>query len=165
MQIVAARSENNIIGKGIEIPWKVKGEQKLFKEITLGGTLVMGRVTFQSIGRPLPGRTTIIVTRNEEFKVENCHTVHSIDAAITAAKDIGKPIYIVGGGELYRQCLPDADMVHLTTIKTCVDGDIFFPEFPTHDFELVKETLYSSNIDYVYQVFQRIKSPSQSLLD
>jgi len=160
MQIVAARSENNVIGKGIEIPWKVKGEQKLFREITLGGTLIMGRVTFDSIGRPLPGRTTIIVTRNQQFNVENCYTVHSIDAAISMAKDLGKPIFIVGGGELYRQCLPDADMVHLTTIKNHVEGDVFFPTFPNDNFELVKEQHYSSNMDYVYQVFKRISSPS-----
>ena len=156
MQIVAARSENNVIGKGIEIPWKVKGEQKLFKEITLGGTLVMGRITFESIGRPLPDRTTVIVTRKQDFEVENCHVVHSIDAAIEIAKEIGKPIFVVGGGELYRQCLPDADLVHITTIKTIVDGDVYFPDFPNHNYRLVKEQHYSSNIDYVYQVYQKI---------
>ena len=155
IHIVAARSQNNVIGRGIEIPWRVKGEQKLFKEITMGGTLIMGRITFDSIGRPLPGRTSIIVTRNMKYKQEGCQIARSIDEAISIAEDLAKPIYIIGGGELYKQCLDKADFVHLTTIKTSVEGDVFFPDFPNEDFHLVEEREFSSNLDYVYQKFQR----------
>lgn len=153
--LVAARSLNDVIGNGMDIPWKVKGEQKLFREITTGGVLVMGRKTFDSIGRPLPGRDTIIVTRNADYHVEGCHTAASLDAALSLARTLDKPIYIVGGGEIYRQALPLADGVHLTTIETRVDGNVYFPPFPTDDFHLVRETHFESNIDYVYQYFER----------
>lgn len=116
----------------------------------------MGRVTFESIGQPLPGRSTIIVTRKKEFNHDGCQIVHSIDEALLLAKQIDKPIYIVGGGELYRQCLPLADQVHLTTIDTEVEGDVFFPDFPDENFELIQEKVYKSNIDYTYQVYQRV---------
>jgi len=155
IHIIAARSLNNVIGRGSDIPWKVKGEQKLFKEITMGGTLIMGRVTFESIGRPLKGRSTIIVTRKKEFQHDGCQVAHSIDEALLLAKQIGKTIFVVGGGELYRQCLPLADRVHLTTINTEVEGDIYFPDFPSKNFELIQEKTYKSNIDYCYQIYRR----------
>lgn len=159
IHIVAARSLNNVIGRGSDIPWKVKGEQRLFKEITMGGTLIMGRVTFDAIGRPLPGRATIIVTRKEDYEQDGCQVAHSIDEALLQAKDIDKPTYIVGGGDLYRQCLPLVNRVHLTTIDTEVEGDVFFPEFPTQDFKLIQEKAYASNIDYIYQIYQRVDVP------
>ncbi len=153
--IVVARSLNNVIGHGQEIPWRVKGEQALFREITLGGTLVMGRKTFESIGRPLPGRETIIVTRNTEYAFEGCHTAPSLESALAKAEQLGRPVHIVGGGEIYAQALPIVDTVHLSTIQAEFDGDVFFPTFPTADFVEVEQKLFTSNIDYLYQRFER----------
>lgn len=153
--IVVARSKNNVIGTGNEIPWRVKGEQKLFKQITLGGVLIMGRKTFESIGRPLPGRETIIVTRNSAYDAQGCHIAGTLDTALAMAAAMNKPIFIVGGGEIYRQALPMADAVHISTIDTTVEGDVTFPEFPTSDFRLVDEQRFESNIDYVYQYYER----------
>ncbi|MBD3648848.1 MAG: dihydrofolate reductase [Pseudomonadales bacterium] len=155
--IVAARSLNNVIGNGPDIPWKVKGEQKLFREITMNGTLVMGRKTFESIGRPLPGRTTIIISRQRDYHADGCIIVHDLDEALETAAQENKPVFIAGGGEIYRQSLDRVDAVHLSTIQTTVEGDVFFPDFPTSEFRLVREQAYESNINYLYQYYERRK--------
>lgn len=155
--LVAARSENNVIGRGSEIPWRAKGEQKLFKDITMGGALIMGRKTFDSIGRPLPGRETIIITRNADYEQAGCTTVHSLEAALAAASKMNRPAYIVGGGEIYRQALDIADGVHLTTVHVEVEGDIVFPDFPTDAFTLVSEQKFQSNLNYTYQYYEKIR--------
>jgi len=152
--MVAAQSENQVIGRGLEIPWKVKGEQALFKKITINGTLIMGRKTFQSIGRPLPGRTTIVVSRDPDLTITGCETSTSLELAIARAAEINKPIFIAGGGELYRQALDIADEIHLTTIHTKVEGDVLFPEVPAN-FRLVEEKAFTSNLNYTYRHFER----------
>lgn len=157
LSIVVARSLNNVIGKGNGIPWQVKGEQRLFRNITMGGVLIMGRKTFDSIGRPLPGRETIIITRNPDAGHPGCKIAHSLDEAVTLARTSGRPIFIVGGGDVYRQALGLVDEVHLSTIHTSVDGDVFFPDFPTDAFHLVKEEEFQSNINYTYQHYQRTR--------
>lgn len=158
IHLVAAQAENHVIGRGIEIPWRVKGEQKLFKEITMGGTLIMGRITFDSIGRPLPGRTTIIVTTNNDYRQQDCLIAHSLDDALTLAAAQKKEIYIVGGGEIYKQSIELADVIHLTTIHTDVEGDIFFPALEQNLYDLEEEKLYESNINYTYRRYQRIQT-------
>ncbi|MFT7219392.1 MAG: dihydrofolate reductase [Candidatus Azotimanducaceae bacterium] len=152
--LVAAQSENRVIGRGIEIPWRVKGEQALFKRITTGGTLIMGRKTFDSIGRALPGRTTIVVSRNPSLSIEGCEVAGTLDQAIEQARLLENPIYIAGGGQLYEQSIALADTIHLTTIHAEVEGDVYFPEL-TDEFRLVSEENFTSNIDYTYQVFDR----------
>lgn len=154
LALIAAQAKNRVIGHGADIPWKVEGEQKIFKDITMGGTLIMGRKTYDSIGRPLPGRQTIIVSRNADLKVDGCLVTSSLDAAIEAANDLGAPTFIAGGGELYRQAIDIADEIHLTTIELQVDGDVFFPEVPAA-FEIVDERQYSTNFDYTYQFLRR----------
>lgn len=152
--IVAARSLNGVIGRGDEIPWRVKGEQKLFREITMNGVLIMGRKTFESIGRPLPGRVTVIVTR-DDYDAPDCVITHGLDEALALAADMDKPVFIAGGGQIYEQSLPLVQSVHLSTIQTRVDGDVYFPEFPTSEFSLEREEMFESNIDYIYQYFER----------
>lgn len=152
--IVAAQSENQVIGRGLDIPWQVKGEQALFKQITLHGTLIMGRKTYQSIGRPLPGRTTIVVSRDPDLAIIGCETSTSLELAIANAIALAKPIFIAGGGELYRQSMVIADEIHLTTIHTKVEGDILFPDVPDN-FKLVEEKAFTSNINYTYRHFER----------
>jgi dihydrofolate reductase len=153
--IVVARSLNNVIGDAGKIPWHVKGEQKRFAEITRGGVLVMGRKTFESIGRPLPGRQTIIVTRNDDYTAAGCDTAPSLDSALAMASRTGKSVFIVGGGEIYVEALNFVDGVHISTIQVNVAGDTLFPPFPTGAFRLVNEQYVDSNIPYVYQYFER----------
>jgi dihydrofolate reductase (trimethoprim resistance protein) len=164
VSLVAARALNQVIGNGPNIPWRVKGEQKLFREITLGGILIMGRKTFESIGKPLPGRSTIIVSRNLTYKAQGCQTARSLEAALQLTAEDPRPVFIVGGGEIYRQALEQqlVDTVHLTTIQTEVEGDVMFPTFPTPEFMLVRETAVESNIDYLYQYFEKTSKPTKT---
>ena len=156
LKLIAARSLNNVIGNDADIPWKARGEQKLFKRITMDSTLIMGRKTYESIGRPLPGRTTIIISRNEDLVVPGCEVAANLETAIEAANLLGKPVFVAGGGEIYAQALPLAKEVHLTTIQCEAQGNIFFPDFPVDEFELLEEEMFNSNIDYLYQHFRRI---------
>jgi len=151
--IVAARSRNHVIGRGSDIPWQVKGEQALFKKITDGGCLVMGRKTFESIGRPLPGRLTLIVTRQLDYRRDGCEVFDSIDTAMAFAASSARPVFVVGGGELYAAMIQDAHWVHLTTLDIDVSGDVYFPTFPMNHFDLVETTHFESNINYIYQRF------------
>lgn len=155
MELIAARSLNNVIGRDTEIPWHAKGEQKLFKEITMGSVLIMGRKTFESIGRPLPGRTTVILTREVGYSQSDCQVFNSLEDALDEFN--GDKVFVAGGGEIYAQALPLARGVHLTTVQCEVKGNIFFPPFPTDDFKLVAEQYFDSNIDYYYQHFERIQ--------
>ena len=156
LNIIAARSLNNVIGNDHEIPWHAKGEQKLFKEITKDSVLIMGRKTYESIGRPLPGRFTIIVTRNAGYSQANCEIAANLEDAIKIAKAHGKPVFIAGGGQIYEQALPLASGVHLTTVQCQAEGNIHFPDFPTDQFTLVEEKFFQSNINYIYQYFRRV---------
>jgi dihydrofolate reductase len=160
VSLVVARSLNDVIGNGPHIPWRVKGEQKLFRDITMGGILVMGRKTYESIGKPLPGRDTIIVTRNDQFSAAGCSTAGSLTDALAQVGNDPRPVFIVGGGEIYRQALAQqlADSVHLTTIQAAAEGDVYFPAFPTPEFVLQDEQLHNSNINYLYQHFIRIRT-------
>ncbi|MCB1691494.1 MAG: dihydrofolate reductase [Pseudomonadales bacterium] len=151
---VVARSRNHVIGDGPNIPWKVKGEQARFRRITDGGALVMGRKTWDSIGRPLPGRETIVVSRSAGLEIPGCIVANSVPTAIEKAKATGRPVFVVGGGEIYRQAMPLIDTIHLSTIDITVQGDVTFT-FDENAFTLVHEEHVESNIDYDYQVFQR----------
>ncbi len=124
----------------------------------MGGCMIMGRKTFESIGRPLPGRDTIIVTRNAAFRHEGCECVNDIPTALKLAQTKGVPIHFVGGGEIYRQAfdLNIADVLHITTIQTEVEGDVYFPQIPENDFSIVDEKRYLSNIDYLYERYERV---------
>ena len=152
--MIAAQASNRVIGCGEIIPWRVKGEQEIFKSITMGGTLIMGRKTYESIGRPLPGRQTIVVTRNQNLIFEGCMVSHSLEAALLSARAIEAPIFVAGGGELYHQVIARADEIHLTTIALQAEGNVFFPEVPP-EFELAEEKHFSTNFEYTYQLLRR----------
>ena len=128
-QIVAMAS-NRVIGNKGGIPWKIPGEQKMFKNITMGHAMIMGRKTYQSIGKPLPGRNTVIITRNPGFQADGCAVVHSLDEAIKLAKDNREiEAWICGGGSIYQQAIQIADRIYLTRVHTRVRADVFFPKF------------------------------------
>jgi len=158
LNIIVAISENNVIGNGLKIPWRAKGEQKIFKNLTMGSTLIMGRKTFESIGKPLPGRNTIIVTRQKDYKQEGCMVGNTFDEALSlaVASDCDGEIFIAGGAQIYDLSIGCATDLHLTTIHTEVEGDIFFPTFNLNQFELCDEKFYESNINYTYRHYKRI---------
>ena len=127
--IVAAVARNGVIGAGGGLPWHLPDELRLFKETTLGHVLVMGRRTYESIGRPLPGRTTVVVTRRRDWSPGAAGVVvaHGIDEALERAATIGEEVFVVGGGELYEAALPRAERLLLTLVDQEPDGDTTFP--------------------------------------
>lgn len=120
-------SRNRVIGKGNALPWHLPADLKYFKRITLGKPIIMGRKTFESIGRPLPGRVNIIVTHELAYRADGCTVVHSIDEAISIAQ-AHEEVMVIGGAKLFEQVLPRAERIYLTEIDEEFAGDIFFPE-------------------------------------
>ena len=136
LTIIAAVAENNALGKNNDLIWRLPADLKRFKKVTLGHHIIMGRKTFESLGKPLPNRTTIIVSRNDSYQAEGCIVVDSLEKAIKAAQEDENP-YILGGGEIYKQALDHADILDLTLVHhSFEDADTFFP---TIDFTKWKE--------------------------
>ena len=154
--LIAALAANNVIGSNNTIPWHIPGEQARFKEITMGHCLIMGRKTWQSIGRPLPGRRNIVVTRNTAFKAPGAEVVHSLEQGIAACRNAEK-IFIIGGEQLYRLALEQADTLILTMLEHEVSGDACFPEFSCPPFAPVHTEEVTGPPAYSIRTFQRQK--------
>ena len=152
--LIAALSQNRVIGKEGRIPWKIQGEQKRFKELTTGNVVIMGRRSYEEIGRPLPGRTTIVVSSTKDFTGENCYTAHSLPEAIRLAGS--RNIFVSGGAGLYEEALPLADRLYITEIDRFFDGDTYFPAFDEKNYkkEIVAE--FGGKIPYTYVRYSRI---------
>jgi dihydrofolate reductase len=127
--LVAAVASNGVIGSGAAIPWTIKGEQAEFKARTIGHVLVMGRATYESIGRPLPGRTTIVLTRDREWTAEGVLVAHDLDEALRVAADYAGDVMVVGGGQVYAEAMPLADAQVLSEVHAAPDGDTYYPDF------------------------------------
>jgi len=155
--LIAAMASNRVIGRNNRIPWHLPGEQKRFKETTWGHTIIMGRKTHESIGKPLPGRRNIIVSRNLHYKAKECEVVTSLDQAYTVCKD-DECVFNIGGEQLYRQGINDADTLIITVLQHLVEGDVFFPEFSETDFQLVQSEKILTPIPYTIQTYQRVKT-------
>ena len=137
VSIIAAMSSNHVIGRDNELPWKLKPDLQRFKQLTMGGALIVGRRTFESIGRLLPGRTTIVVTRQPGYEPAGVTVVHSIDEALHRAP--GDEAFVAGGADIYRQTLDRADRLYLTMLERQYEGDAFFPEIDPLRWRLVSE--------------------------
>jgi dihydrofolate reductase len=127
--LVAAIAENGVIGNGADIPWRIPGEQAEFKALTMGHTMLMGRLTFESIGRPLPGRTTIVLTRDPTWTHDGVLVAPDVAAALALAEDLPGDVMVVGGAEVYAATLPYADLQVLTRVHLSPPGDVRYPEF------------------------------------
>lgn len=135
--LIAAMAKNRVIGKDNQLIWHFPEDLKHFKRLTSGHHVVMGRKTFESVGRPLPNRTNIIVTRQANYKAEGCLIAHSLDEAIALVENDAQP-FIVGGAEIYKQALEIAKTIELTIIDGEYDGDSFFPEFDMNIWKLAR---------------------------
>lgn len=153
--LIAAMAANRVIGRDNTIPWDIPGEQVRFKEITMGYPMIMGRKTYQSIGRPLPGRRNIVVTRNRNFEAGGCEVVHSLKQGLAACKGV-KKVFLIGGEQLYRLGLSHADTLILTVLDREVEGDAFFPDFSCPPFTLVRTEKISHPVPYSIQTYQRL---------
>jgi len=128
VSLIVAMDRNGVIGAGGRLPWRLPADLKRFKAITMGKPIVMGRKTHESIGRPLPGRENIVVTRDPDFRAPGCTVVHSVEAALDHCRG-AEEVMIMGGAELYRQLLPRADRIYLTHVQAEVPGDTRFPDW------------------------------------
>jgi dihydrofolate reductase len=128
VSLIAAMANNRVIGKDNQMPWHLPADLGHFKTVTLGKPVIMGRKTYESIGRPLPGRRNIIISRNRNYKVEGCETAVSLEEAMELVNEV-EEIMIIGGGHVYSQAIPLADRLYLTFIDLDVDGDTQFPKF------------------------------------
>ena len=155
--ILAAVARNGVIGVGGGMPWQLPDEQALFKELTLGHVLVMGRRTFDSIGRPLPGRTTIVVTRNPQWQFPSEHVLRasSLPEALAAAAELDEEVFVVGGARVYAEALPGADRLALTFVDAEPDGDTFFPDVDWSDWA---EVARRPGDGWVHVVYERVAS-------
>ena len=130
ISLIVAMADNGVIGNAGAIPLRISADMKYFKQTTLGKPVIMGRKTFDSLGKPLPGRTNIVITRNEAFQVEGAERAPDLDAALGLAQSSGaEEAMVIGGAEIYALALPQARRIYLTEIHGAVEGDTVFPEF------------------------------------
>lgn len=139
LSIVVAMDRNRLIGCGNALPWRLPADLRHFKAVTMGKPIIMGRKTWESIGRPLPGRTNIVVSRDPAYAAPGCTVVPSVEAALTAAA--GAPeIMLIGGAQLYAELLPRAQRIYLTRIDATFEGDAWFPELAAADWREVERS-------------------------
>lgn len=143
--LVAARARNGVIGRDNELPWRLRADLAHFKRVTMGHPIVMGRKTWESLGRPLPGRRNMVVTRNAAYVAEGAEVFTSPQAAVAAANT--DAVYVIGGAELYRQLLTSADRLVLTEVDADVDGDAHFPDFDPAQFIEVSREAHRADAD------------------
>lgn len=138
LSIIVAAAENNVIGRDNGLIWKLSADLKHFKALTTGHTIIMGRKTFESIGRPLPNRRNVIISRNPAYRAEGCEVVESIDDALKLVEDENES-FIVGGGTIYKALWDRAERIYLTRVHTRAEGDTFIPELETGRWELLSQ--------------------------
>jgi len=160
VSIIAAMSSNRVIGRQGALPWHIPEDLRRFRELTTGHALIMGRKTFESIGRPLPDRKNIIVTRQPAYTAAGCLTAASLDEALRLAEPSAE-VFICGGGELYRQAMPFAARIYLTVINESVAGDTTFPEIPADEFAMIASTRISAGPEADLKVFARQRGQAQ----
>ncbi|MCW3105653.1 MAG: dihydrofolate reductase [Segetibacter sp.] len=141
ISLIVAASENNVIGKNNDLPWRLPNDMKYFKNTTWGMPVIMGRKTFESMkNEPLPGRINIVITRQTNWKPEGAVVVHSWNDAMFVAKDADcKEVFVIGGGEIFKDTVKKADRIYMTRVHTIIDGDVFFPEIDEKKWKLVSK--------------------------
>jgi dihydrofolate reductase len=158
LSLIVAVAKNNVIGSDNRLLWHMPADLKHFKSVTMGSPVIMGRKTFESIGKPLPGRTNIVVTRSEDYSAEGCTVANSLQEAVDLCEKEGE-VFVIGGGEVYRQAIHAADKVYLTRIDAEFNGDTFFPELNFSDWKLIKYVKHHADeknkYDYSFAEYER----------
>lgn len=153
ISLIVAYANNKVIGKDGMIPWKIKGEQRRFRELTTGNVVIMGRRSYEEIGKPLPNRITIVVSNTVSFEEEGCITAKSLEEALMLAGN--RDVYISGGVRLYEEALPIVDKMYVTEIDYDIDGDTFFPEFDEKLFDKEINEEVEGEVPYKYVTYTR----------
>jgi len=164
LSMIVALAQNRVIGRDNKLPWYLPNDLKYFKQVTMGKPILMGRKTFESIGKPLPGRTNIVVTRNEQWQHDGVKVVHSLEEALTLAESIAEidgqtELMVIGGDQIYRSALASADRLYLTEVHAEVEGDAYFPEIDRDQWHEVGREDFSAEgpnpYDYSFVVLDR----------
>lgn len=157
LSLIVAMGRNRVIGNNNRLPWHLPEDLAYFKRVTSGHTVLMGRKTFESIGRPLPNRRNVVITRDPTYRASGCDVVHSLREAVDRHRD--DEIFVIGGAEIYRQALPLADKLYVTYIDEDFEGDRYFPELEPLEWKLVSEVPGTGNDDnpysYTFRVYER----------
>jgi len=158
ISLIVAKSKNNVIGKNNQLPWHLPADLAHFKNVTMGKPIIMGRKTFESIGKPLPGRRNIIITRNKNYAAQGCDVFYSLDDALNALKN-EMEVMIIGGANLYSQMLERASRLYLTEVDVDIDGDVFFSSPDPTKWQLISEQKcpidQKNQYAYCFQVWEK----------
>jgi len=161
ISLIVAVAENGVIGRRGELPWRLSADLRRFKELTMGHAIIMGRKTFESIGRPLPGRRMIVVTRQADYRAVGADVVGGLEEAYRAA---GAPreteAFVIGGAEIFAQAKPQAEHVYLTRVHATVEGDALFPPLDLNQWRLVSSELHAADAKneypFTFEVYERV---------
>lgn len=158
---IVAASENNVIGSNNTLPWNIPEDMKFFREKTKGHIVIMGRKTYESMGKPLPNRLNIVITRQKDYAIDGAQVVASLREAIDIARKEtakwGEEVFIIGGGEIYRESLPMVDLVYLTRIHAEVEGETKYPALSSLNFEVVEERERPGSPAFTFMTYQKKK--------
>ncbi len=157
LSMIVATADNNVIGKDNDMPWHLPADLAYFKKVTLGKPIIMGRKTFESIGRPLPGRRNIVISRDVNYQAKGIDTVTSVAQALALVdgshdNDAVDEIMVIGGGAIYAHCLPKADRLYITHIKAAIDGDTQFPYYDDGSWKKIASDVRGSDENNAYQL-------------
>ena len=161
LSVIVAMSENRLIGRGGELPWHLSADLRRFRRLTTGHAIIMGRKTYESIGRPLPERRSIVITRQADYRAEGIETAGNLDAALALVADVSEnsEVFVIGGAEVFRDALPRAGLLYVTLVHAELDGDVFLPPVDTDEWKLASEERHAADerndFDYSFLVYER----------
>lgn len=155
--MIVARSRNHVIGKDNQMPWKISADLQFFKKVTMGYPIIMGRKTWESIGRPLPGRRNIVVSRNSDYQANGAELVSSLEEALQSLREFER-VFVIGGQQLFNQAFPLADQLFITEIELEVEGDTFFEIPDPQNWQIVEQIAASEgDIQFSYVTLNRVR--------
>ncbi|WP_099362819.1 dihydrofolate reductase [Fredinandcohnia onubensis] len=160
ISLLVAMDRNQLIGKDNDLPWRLPADLAYFKRVTMGHPIIMGRKTFDSIGRPLPGRENIIVTRDTSYEAEGCKVIHSIEEIVSMNQQTDQELFVIGGAEIFKEILPHSDRLYITEINEEFKGDTYFPTFDKSKWKVISEEQgikdEKNPYDYTFLVYEKI---------
>jgi len=165
IKLIVAKASNNVIGDKNNLIWHLPNDLKHFKNLTTGHPIIMGRKTYESLGRPLPNRTNIIITRDQNFIDDQIIITHSLEQALAKANEIQEDVFVIGGGEIYKQAMEYVDVIYLTEVHHEFNGDTYFPEIDEESFEEVERVHHMKDekhpYSYSFITYKRIKDSEE----
>lgn len=160
ISLLLAMDKNQLIGKDNDLPWRLPADLAYFKRVTMGHPIIMGRKTYDSIGRPLPGRENIIITRDTTYKAEGCKVIHSIDEIVKMSEETDQELFVIGGAEIFKEILPHSDRLYITEIEEEFEGDTYFPVFNKIEWKVISKEKgikdEKNPYEYTFLVYEKI---------